>query len=125
MLWNPRQCEDELLKNGVFLTAVAGPRNHRSQQLLRPAEAPPNRRPTVFLAASGKRSALPPPTRTLRADNADHRASFAPETIATAGNKHDRARQISGKINASDSCPDANNGLVAGSSPGEPFTISI
>jgi hypothetical protein len=49
-----------------------------------------------------------------------HRTSFAPETIATRRNKHDRTRQICRKINASGSCPVAHNGLVAGSSPAGP-----
>jgi hypothetical protein len=54
----------------------------------------------------------------------DHRTSFAPETIATRRNKHDRTRQILRKINASDSCPVAHNGLVGGSSPPGPTTHS-
>jgi hypothetical protein len=53
----------------------------------------------------------------------DHRTSFAPETIATRRNKHDRTRQILRKINASDSCPAAHNGLVGGSSPPGPTTL--
>jgi hypothetical protein len=45
------------------------------------------------------------------------RTSFAPETIAARRNKPDRTRQIFRKINASESCPVAHNGLVGGSSP--------
>jgi hypothetical protein len=48
--------------------------------------------------------------RRRRPGSADHRTSFAPETIATRRNKHDRTRQISMKINASNSYPAAHNG---------------
>jgi hypothetical protein len=49
------------------------------------------------------------------------RTSFAPETIATRRNEHDRTRQIFRKINTSNSCPAAHNGLVGGSSPPEAY----
>jgi hypothetical protein len=62
--------------------------------------------------------------RRRRAGSADHRTSFAPETIVTRRNKHDRTRQISMKINASNSYPAAHNGLVGGSSPPGPTTHS-
>jgi hypothetical protein len=52
--------------------------------------------------------------------NGDHRTSFAPETIATRRNKHDRTGRIVRKINAGDLCPAAHNGLVGGSSPRGP-----
>ena len=58
------------------------------------------------------------------AGSADHRPSFAPETIATRRNKHDRTRQISMKINASNSHPAAHNGLVGGWNPPGPATQS-
>ena len=47
--------------------------------------------------------------------SSDRRISFAPETTVTRGNKHDRTDQIFRKINASNSCPAAHNGLVGGS----------
>ena len=56
--------------------------------------------------------------------NGDHRTSFAPETIATRRNKHDRTCRIVRKVNAGDLCPAAHNGLVGGSSPPGPTTQS-
>jgi hypothetical protein len=87
-------------------------------------EASPDRQPTAFPAASRNPSASPSRNRRLRARSADHRTSFAPETIVTRRNKHDRTHHISGKINASNSCPAAHNGLVGSSSPPEPSTHS-
>ena len=72
-------------------------------------------RPTEFSATSRDTSASPSLNLAPRRPSGDHGTSFAPETIAVRGNKHDRKRQMFRTIDASASCPAAHNGLVGGS----------
>src|SRR5262245_29114269 len=63
---------------------------------------------------------LPPLPATRHRPSSNYRISFAPETIATRRNKHNRTDQIFRKINAGDPCSAAHNGLVGGSNPPGP-----
>jgi hypothetical protein len=52
------------------------------------------------------------------------RASFVPETTWLDATNAIKRKRTHSKINEADRYPAAHNRLVAGSSPGEPFTIS-